>query len=125
LIPSLSKAEFDALSTIMGGVHWGYIPETKLPSSERGRVTHQRLCVHENFANSAKECCAFPDLAVISGTPGEILVQEAAGVFPPKTGTVRDVAGKLCDDFDQWAELHHLNDIESDWGWFQITSRAD
>jgi len=125
LIPSLSDADFDSISTVMGGVHWGYIPEHKKPSSKRAKETHQRLCRHENFARTAKECCGFLDLPVISSTPGEILVQEGQQGFPPKAGTVTDVAGELCNDFDEWAAVNKLYDIESDWGWFQISSMAD
>jgi FkbM family methyltransferase len=124
LIPSLSEDAYDAISTVMGGVHWGYIPQHKKPSSQRAKETHERLCRHENFARTAKECCGFPDLAVVSSVPGEVLVQEGDG-FPPKAGTVRDVAGDLCVNFDAWAAENHLFDIESDWGWFQISSMAD
>lgn len=124
LIPSLSEKDYDAISTVMGGVHWGYIPQHKKPSSTRAKQTHERLCRHENFARTAKECCGFPDLAVISSAPGEVLVQEGKG-FPPKQGTVKDVAGELCDGFDQWAADNHLYDVESDWGWFQISSMAE
>jgi hypothetical protein len=38
---------------------------------------------------------------------------------------VADLAGDLCDDFQTWSQKVHLDDIESDWGWFQITSMAD
>jgi FkbM family methyltransferase len=124
LIPSLSEEDYDAISTVMGGVHWGYIPLHKKPSSQRAKETHERLCRHENFARTAKECCGFPELAVVSSTPGEALVREGPD-FPPKAGTVRDVAGELCNDFDTWAAVNHLNDIESDWGWFQISSMAE
>jgi FkbM family methyltransferase len=128
LIPSLSEDDYDAISTVMGGLHWGYIPAHKKPSSQRAKETHERLCRHENFARTAKECCGFPDLPVISSAPGEVLVQEqkhGRNDFPLKPGTVRDVAGELCDGFDEWAAGNHLYDIESDWGWFQISSMAE
>lgn len=131
LIPSLDDADLDNISTIMGNVHWGYIPLAKKPSSSRARLTHQRLCVHENFAALAKECCAFPDLPVVSSVAGEILVHErdnadqASPVFPAKASTVVDVAGPLCDGFDDWARENDLDTVESDWGWFQITSMAE
>lgn len=124
LIPSLSQDEFEAIRTVMGSVHWGYIPTHKLPSSKRAKITHERLCRHENFARGVKECCAFPDLPVLSSVPGEVLVHEDKG-FPPHDVTVKDVAGGLCDNFDTWAAENHLYDIESDWGWFQITSMAE
>lgn len=124
LIPSLTATEFDAIRTVMGSVHWGYIPEHKLPSSSRAKITHERLCKHENFARGVKECCAFPNLPVLSSVPGEVLVQDSKK-FPPQDVTVKDVAGSLCDNFDTWAAEHHLYDIESDWGWFQISSMAE
>jgi len=124
LIPALTDSEFEAISTVMGSVHWGYIPPHKLPSSKRGQTTHERLCQHENIARLVKECCAFPDLTITSSTPGEVLVKDTKE-FPPKSVTVKDVTGDLCDGFDDWAKEKHLYDIESDYGWFQITSMAD
>jgi hypothetical protein len=125
LIPSLSEDDYDAISTVMGGLHWGYIPPHKKPSSIRAKETHKRLCRHENFARTAKECCGFPDLAVISSAPGEVFVKQDSQGFPPVVGTVQDVAEELCDDFDSWAADFFLFDIESDWGWFQISSMAE
>ncbi|KAL7580262.1 hypothetical protein ACA910_012998 [Epithemia clementina (nom. ined.)] len=125
LIPSMTDAEFDSITTVMGGVHWGYIPKSKLPSSTRGRETHERLCKHENFARTAKECCQFPNMEVISSYPGHILVQnEDHDRAIARAGTVADVAGGLCDDYEHWSVEKHINDITSDWGWFQLTSSA-
>jgi FkbM family methyltransferase len=126
-IPALTQEEFDSIPTVMGEVHWGYIPESKKPSSKRGRETHQRLCVHENFARTAKECCAFPDLPVKSSVPGKVLIVEEEQVrgLPYKSGTVKDIAGELCDDFETWKVEKHLDSIASDWGWFQFTSIAE
>jgi FkbM family methyltransferase len=121
LIPSLSEEEFRYISSILGQVHWGYIPKAKLPSSKRGRETHERLCEHENFARSSIECCAFPSLPVKSSFSGELLILDA-DAFPPQQATVRDLAEDLCDRFDEWAIEHHLSSVESDWGWFQISS---
>lgn len=134
----MSEEEFRSIATIFGTVHWGYIPDSKLPSSKRGRDTHYRMCQHENVARTVKECCAFPDLVVKSSVPGEALVladeedTESEGAknhhgdmrFPPKDVTVRDVAGGLCSDFDSWKVQHRLDDIDNDWGWFEITSKA-
>lgn len=134
----MSDEEFRSVETIMGTIHWGYIPQSKLPSSKRGRETHYRMCQHEAVARTVKECCAFPDLAVKSSVPGEALVlaEEEDSVaggggggrklerFPPKEVTVRDVAGTLCEDFEEWKVLRHLDDVDSDWGWFMITSTA-
>ena len=122
-IPALTDAEFDAIRTVMGGLHWGYIPYTKLPSTQRGRETHQRLCRHENFAKTAKECCDVSDLRVISSYPDHVLVHDAPGV--PKEGTVADVAGALCDDFAEWSKEKHLHDVPNDFGWFEISVVAE
>jgi FkbM family methyltransferase len=124
LIPALSDAEFDAIPTVMGGVHWGYIPTPKLPSSERAKVTHERLCQHENIAKTAKECCDVPNVKVKSSVPGEILVQDKKG-FPPPETTVKDVIQEgLCDDFEEWATAHYLHDVKDDWGWMELTSQT-
>lgn len=120
LLPALSEEEFDAIPTVMGTLHWGYIPTNKLPSSERAKMTHERLCQHENIARTAKECCAFPTLQVKSSVPGEILLREQDN----KSVTVADVAEELCDGFDQWAIDHYLHDVQNDWGWFELTSQA-
>jgi hypothetical protein len=141
LIPAMSDEEFRSVETIMGTIHWGYIPPSKLPSSKRGRDTHYRMCQHEAVARTVKECCAFPDLVVKSSVPGEALVLadeedvtagRHGGIggggrqerFPPKEVTVRDVSGTLCTDFEEWKVAHHLDDVASDWGWFKITSTA-
>lgn len=122
-IPALSDEEFDEIHTVMGGMHWGYIPYSKLPSSKRGRETHQRLCQHENFAKTAKECCDVPDLRVKSSYPDHVLLHDAPGA--PKEGTVADVAGDLCNDFTEWAVEKHLHDVENDYGWFHLSSVAE
>lgn len=129
LIPSLTEEEFDDIPTVLGGAHWGYIPANKLPSSERARKTHERLCQHENIAKTTKECCAFPDLHVKSSVPGEVLIKDTAdnGKMQglPSFSTVSDViADGMCDDFDKWAEEHFLYDIKEDWGWFELSSEA-
>jgi hypothetical protein len=125
-IPALTDAEFDAIHTVMGGLHWGYIPDSKKPSSQRGKETHARLCRHENFAKMAKECCDVADLPVISSYPDQILVHDEEGQNQlPKAGTVADVAGSLCDDFSTWAKEKRLHDIPNDYGWFQISSVAE
>ena len=125
MIPALTDKEFDDIQTVMGRIHWGYIPLHKKPSSKRGRLTHQRLCSHENFARNAKECCDFPDLAVKSSNQGEKLVREGPPGSIDKDATVKDVAGDLCNDFDVWAISNNLTSIENDFGWFEISSMAD
>jgi FkbM family methyltransferase len=111
LVPSLTEADFDAIDIVLGELHWGYIPSEKLPSSDRGRKTHERLCRHEAFARDKIECCAFPDLEV------DTLVDTAS--------TVKELSGSLCDGFDTWAEEHHLNDIPDDVGWFELSAEWD
>lgn len=124
LIPALSERDFDAIRNVMGNVHWGYIPLQKLPSSERGRQTHQRVCQHENIAKVTKECCSCLDVPVKANAPGEILYTDN-GKNPPKESTVADIIDEgLCKNFDAWAKEHYLNGIEDDWGWFELSSLA-
>jgi hypothetical protein len=66
LIPSLSEDNNDAISTVMGGLHCGYFPPHKEPSSARAKEMHEQLCRYENLARTAKKCCGFPDVAVMS-----------------------------------------------------------
>jgi len=127
VIPALSEEEYERIPTVTGGVHWGYIKPNKLPSSARGRTTHQRLCSHENIAKRTKECCAFPDLPVKSSVPGEILqkADDTKGGFPPGESTVSDIiADGLCDNFPEWAKEHYLNDVIDDFNWFELSSQA-
>lgn len=128
LIPALTQAEFEDIPTVMGTVHWGYIPTNKLPSSARGETTHKRLCEHENIAKQTKECCAFLDLPVRSSVPGELLVKDHGNKVNPlleQQSTVSDViADGLCNDFSTWAAEHFLNDVKDDWGWFELSAEA-
>jgi len=121
LIPALSETVFGSISTVLGQMHWSYIPTLQKPSSKRAADTHKRLCQHEDFARTAMECCAFPELPVKSRQSGEILVVD--GTFPEKPATVKYLAGKLCDGFEAWADKHDLYNVESDWGWFQGGTR--
>lgn len=110
--------------------HRGYIPTTKLPSSKRAQTTHERLCQHETIARTAKECCSVPEMLVKSSIPGEVLQREPENnygghISPNENGaTVADIAGELCDNFDEWAREHYLHDVREDWGWFELTSQA-
>jgi len=125
LIPVFTEEEFEEIPTVMGNVHWGYIQPSKLPSSERGRITHQRLCGHENIARDTKECCAFPDMPVKSSIPGEVLERNDSKEFPPRQSTVSDViADDLCDDFTTWAKEHYLDEVPDDFNWFELSSQA-
>jgi len=125
MIPSLTNEEFSEIPTVMGRIHWGYIQESKLPSSKRGKVTHERLCEHENVARETKECCAFPDLAVKSSIPGQIFHANDSKEYPLRASTVSDViADDLCADFPAWADEHYLNAIEEDFNWFELSSQA-
>jgi hypothetical protein len=123
LIPALSDSEFESIDTVMGEMHWGYIPQHKLPSSKRGQLTHDRLCQHENFARTAKECCGNLQLPVKSAFPGEVLIQDGKDIT--HSATVADVINEgLCDDFSTWQETHQLYHIDNDYGWFEMTSTA-
>lgn len=108
----------------MGDLHWGYIPLHKLPSSERGKITHNRLCQHENFARTAKECCGNLELPVKSNIPGEVLIQEGKHETNGAARVTDIIADGLCDDFDQWIEEHHFYTVEDDYGWFEMSSVA-
>jgi len=110
IIPAMSDSEFDAFDTIVGttGVHWGYIPEDKRPSSSRGSSTHERLCSHYDFARQCMECCAFPDLKV--RRPGH--------------QSVSSLNGDLCTNFEAWASEKGLFASNDDFGWTQLTSMA-
>eukprot|EP00934_Nitzschia_sp_Nitz4_P006544 Nitzschia sp. Nitz4//scaffold45_size130396//83117//84994//NITZ4_003461-RA/size130396-processed-gene-0.195-mRNA-1//1//CDS//3329552434//6534//frame0 len=122
LIPGLSEDEFDSIQNIMGGVHWGYIPALKLPSSERGRKTHERVCQHENIAKVTKECCCCRDEVVKANTPGEALYADTEKQRQATVGDVIDDA--LCFDFSTWAKDHYLDEVQDDWGWFELSSQA-
>ncbi|CAB9509039.1 expressed unknown protein [Seminavis robusta] len=124
LIPSLSDSEYDSIDTVMGDLHWGYIPLHKLPSSKRGELTHNRLCQHENFARTAKECCGNLHLPVRSSIPGEVLILEGKDTANGGATVVDVIADNLCDDFDLWKQEHQLYDIMEDYGWFEISSVA-
>ena len=107
----------------MGEMHWGYIPVQKLPSSKRGQITHDRLCQHENFARTAKECCGNLQLQVKSAFPGEVLIRE--GKDNTHAATVEDlIEDGFCDDFDTWKEEHYFYNVDNDYGWFELTSVA-
>lgn len=125
LIPALSEEEFDAIPNVMGNIHWGYIPLSKLPSSERGRQTHGRLCQHETIAKTTKECCAFLNTPVKSSVPGEVLYRDNGQDNRREVVTVLDIIQEgLCDDFEKWSVDHYMNVIKDDWGWFELSSQA-
>jgi FkbM family methyltransferase len=117
LIPSMHETTFNSVGLILGRTNWGFIPKIKKPSSERGTSTHKRLCTQYNFAKRCKECCDFPSLSVkprITDNVGETLVSK----------TVEEVAGGLCDGFDQWASEQLLHDIPDDFGWNEMSAFA-
>jgi len=128
LIPTLTEDEFDSIPNVIGGVHWGYIPITKLPSSTRGKQTHERLCQHENIAKTTKECCSFLNSPVKSSQPGEVLYRDKGEdnhYQPNEVVTVSDIIQEgLCTDYEQWSIDHHVHDIQDDFGWFEISSQA-
>jgi FkbM family methyltransferase len=124
-IPSLTDEEFDAIPNVMGNVHWGYIPVSKLPSSHRGRQTHERLCQHENIAKTTKECCSFLDTPVKSNVPGEVLYRDKGGNKPAEAVSVSDVIREdLCLDYEKWSKDHYVDNVPDDFGWFELSSKA-
>lgn len=42
----------------------------------------------------------------------------------PISKTVKDVAGSLCDGFDEWANEQRLHDIPDDYGWNEMSAFA-
>lgn len=117
LIPSMHETTFNSVGLILGRTNWGFIPKIKKPSSERGKNTHERLCSHYNFAKRCKECCDFPSLTV---KPRITDYMEE----PPVSKTVADVAGGLCDGFQEWASEERLHDIPDDYGWNEMSAFA-
>ncbi len=125
LIPALTEEQFDAIPNVMGNVHWGYIPVSKLPSSERGKKTHERLCQHETIAKTTKECCAFLNTPVKSNVPGEVLYRDNSKDNRHDAVTVSDIIQDgLCDNFKTWSADHFMDAIKDDWGWFELSSQA-
>ena len=132
LIPSMHEISFKSIGLILGRTNWGFIPTSKKPSSERAEETHKRVCTHYNFAKRCKECCDFPTLSVHprlqSITPHsedvesqEFGEEENETSNKVETRTVADVAGKLCDGFDAWADENKLHDIPDDYGWNEMS----
>jgi FkbM family methyltransferase len=115
LIPSMHETTFSSVGLILGRTNWGFIPNIKKPSSERGTSTHKRLCTQYNFAKRCKECCDFPSLSVKPRITDNIV---------PPSKTVADVAGGLCDGFDKWASENVLHDIPDDFGWNEMSAFA-
>ena len=121
LIPVLSDEEFfEDIRSCIGELHWSYIPTFKRPSSKTAATTHGRLCQHEDFANQAIECCAFPDAQVKATLSGEVLVHEDNVL---EKVTVADLIGQtLCPTFQTWAAEHNLFSVDSDWAWLQVNA---
>lgn len=118
LIPNMHETTFNSVGLILGRTNWGFIPKIKKPSSERGKSTHERLCTHYNFAKRCKECCDFPSLTV------KPRITENAMEELPSSKTVLEVAGGLCDGFDEWAAEERLHDIPDDFGWNEMSAFA-
>jgi len=114
LIPSLTDADFHRVGIMIGSMHWGFIPYEKKPSSERARLTHEKLCRHQTFVNTAKECCAFPDQKVTNGFSWS----------DDEATTVSELAGEFCDGFEDWAATNHLFDIDNNFGWLELSAEA-
>lgn len=125
LIPSMHDTSFHSIGIILGRTNWGYIPVIKKPSSDRARQTHQRVCTHYNFAKRCKECCDFQSLdvkpRVSSGSNSDIMSESDE---EPSEKTVAEVAGDLCNGFQEWAETSKLHDIPDDFGWNEMSAFA-
>lgn len=88
VIPDLTEEEFNSVHTMIGEIHYGFIPTDRAPSKQRAKTTHQRLCRHSNFVQFAKECCMFPNEKILHEN---IPIREAPGY------------ASLCGDFAQWS----------------------
>lgn len=128
LIPSLHDTSFNSIGIILGRTNWGYIPTIKKPSSHRARETHERVCTHYNFAKRCKECCDFPSLAVkprlytIANTESEH--GSGSNDSSEEEKTVAEVAGDMCNGFEEWAKESKLRDIPDDYGWNEMSAFA-
>eukprot|EP00571_Detonula_confervacea_P002656 CAMPEP_0172323482 /NCGR_PEP_ID=MMETSP1058-20130122/48840_1 /TAXON_ID=83371 /ORGANISM="Detonula confervacea, Strain CCMP 353" /LENGTH=582 /DNA_ID=CAMNT_0013039489 /DNA_START=301 /DNA_END=2049 /DNA_ORIENTATION=- len=121
LIPSMHETSFNSIGVILGRTNWGYIPTIKKPSSHRARETHERVCTHYNFAKRCKECCDFLSLAVkprVHNTSTDSEVESSGET------TVAEVAGELCNGFEEWAKESKLRDIPDDYGWNEMSAFA-
>ena len=79
-----------------------------------------RVCTHYNFAKRCKECCDFPSLLVKPRLPSSSESRESS----VKEQTVAEVAGSLCNNFEQWAKESKLRDIPEDYGWNEVSAFA-
>lgn len=122
LIPSMHETSFKSIGVILGRTNWGYIPVIKKPSSDRARQTHQRVCTHYNFAKRCKECCDFPSLEVKPRIHSAETETEEGAAAEDKT--VAEVAGDMCNDFEEWAKDSKLRDIPDDYGWNEMSAFA-
>lgn len=123
LIPSMHETSFNSIGVILGRTNWGYIPTIKKPSSHRARETHQRVCTHYNFAKRCKECCDFPSLEVKPRLKDTEINLSGDGESPGES-TVAEVAGDLCNGFEEWAKEQKLRDIPDDFGWNEMSAFA-
>ena len=117
LIPSMHETSFNSIGIILGRTNWGYIPTIKKPSSHRARETHERVCTHYNFALRCKECCDFPSLSVKHRITDDLNDS-------PTDKSVAEVAGELCNGFEEWATASKLRDIPDDYGWNEMSAFA-
>jgi|Transcript_11449 FkbM family methyltransferase len=128
LIPPMPESSFNSIGLILGRTNWGFIPLIKKPSSERAKSTHERLCTHYNFAKRCKECCDFPLLEVkprlTNSMNGNNLSEGSADSASVPKKTVAEVAGTLCNGFDEWASDNKLHDIPDDFGWNEMSASA-
>mmetsp|Transcript_23439 Transcript_23439/g.48656 ORF Transcript_23439/g.48656 Transcript_23439/m.48656 type:complete len:120 (+) Transcript_23439:1259-1618(+) len=104
-MPDMTDEELERIESMIGEIHFGFIPLEKAPSSHRSNITHQRLCLFENFVHYGKECCAYPNQLV---KPLNIAVSQ----IPTSIA--------LCRDYAQWSARNHIWNVESDAGWLAV-----
>eukprot|EP01082_Thalassiosira_pseudonana_P006421 g5828.t1 g5828 contig20:248339-250439(-) len=74
------------------------------------------------------QCCDFPLLEVkprlTNSMNGNNLSEGSADSASVPKKTVAEVAGTLCNGFDQWASDNKLHDIPDDFGWNEMSASA-
>ena len=105
VIPDLTTEELESIHTMIGEIHYGFIPLERAPSKQRAETTHQRLCEHVNFVDFAKECCQFPNQMV---KHLQIPIHQVKG------------NQALCADFDTWSANNKLLEDRDETGWRNV-----
>jgi len=113
VVPDWQASEYNAIQHLIGEIHYGFIPLDRAPSFDRCHATHRRLCQFLNFANVAKECCAYPDMTIKDHHDGGMAIRNMT------------VFSQLCGDFPTWTARNQLLDeSRTDAAWLGITAKS-